>query len=228
MPGDVVGWLETFGESFTIALPPEARAEYLQEVRSALEPRLCDGSGLSGAIGIAVDDGNVYWTETGYSVVAGQTVAGAGRVAKCATGGCEDSPTVIAAHQDGLLPRGRELPCSLPPFGRAQRVSFGGAWGAVLLVVLNSEYRELCGPLVRIIRRTAECESERQVAVVVPGVVDPRWHRRFVTSSTGALLKALLRIEAPPGLVIVREPFPLGGRGVVAPWAGGQTIPVRT
>jgi trans-aconitate methyltransferase len=45
LPGDVVGWLETFGESFTSALPPEARAAYLQEVRAALEPLLRDGSG---------------------------------------------------------------------------------------------------------------------------------------------------------------------------------------
>jgi SAM-dependent methyltransferase len=45
LPGDLVGWFETFGETFTSALLPEARAEYLQEVRSALEPRLRDGSG---------------------------------------------------------------------------------------------------------------------------------------------------------------------------------------
>ena len=57
-------------------------------------------SGLSGAIGIAVDADNVYWTETGDSANSGPTPAGAGRVAKCATGGCNDSPTVIAAHQD--------------------------------------------------------------------------------------------------------------------------------
>jgi trans-aconitate methyltransferase len=45
LPGDVVGWLETFGEAFTGALPPEARAEYLQEVRGALEPQLRDNTG---------------------------------------------------------------------------------------------------------------------------------------------------------------------------------------
>ncbi len=58
-------------------------------------------SGLSGAIGIAVDADNVYWTETGDSANSGPTLAGPGRVAKCETGGCNDSPTVIAAHQDG-------------------------------------------------------------------------------------------------------------------------------
>ena len=45
LPGDVVGWLETFGESFTNALPPGARDAYLQEVRSALEPQLRDTTG---------------------------------------------------------------------------------------------------------------------------------------------------------------------------------------
>jgi|HubBroStandDraft_5_1064220.scaffolds.fasta_scaffold199209_1 trans-aconitate methyltransferase len=45
LPGDVVGWLETFGESFTNALPVESRAEYLQEVRRELEPKLRDASG---------------------------------------------------------------------------------------------------------------------------------------------------------------------------------------
>ena len=58
-------------------------------------------SGLSGAVGIAVDADNVYWTEAGDNIVAGQMVAGTGRVAKCAIGGCNDSPTVIAANQAG-------------------------------------------------------------------------------------------------------------------------------
>jgi trans-aconitate methyltransferase len=45
LPGDVVGWLETFGESFTSCLPIEARAGYLSEVRAQLEPELRDGAG---------------------------------------------------------------------------------------------------------------------------------------------------------------------------------------
>jgi trans-aconitate methyltransferase len=46
LPGDVVGWLETFGESFTIALPEAERRAFLEEVRAALEPRLRDASGI--------------------------------------------------------------------------------------------------------------------------------------------------------------------------------------
>jgi trans-aconitate methyltransferase len=45
LPGDVVAWLETFGESFTNALVPDARATYLEEVRAALEPQLRDAAG---------------------------------------------------------------------------------------------------------------------------------------------------------------------------------------
>jgi trans-aconitate methyltransferase len=45
LPGDVLGWLETFAECFTRALPPAERAGYLADVRARIEPRLCDGDG---------------------------------------------------------------------------------------------------------------------------------------------------------------------------------------
>ena len=45
LPGDVIGWLETFAHSFLHGLSKTAREEYLQEVRSALEPELRDDNG---------------------------------------------------------------------------------------------------------------------------------------------------------------------------------------
>jgi trans-aconitate methyltransferase len=45
LPGDITGWLETFAESFTTALPATARAAFLDEVREALRPELCDAEG---------------------------------------------------------------------------------------------------------------------------------------------------------------------------------------
>lgn len=45
LPGDMVGWLETFGESFTSALPAGERSAYLAEVKAALEPKLRDATG---------------------------------------------------------------------------------------------------------------------------------------------------------------------------------------
>ena len=46
LPGDIVGWLETFAHSFLAGLDGEARAEYLREVRSILEPQLVDAQGV--------------------------------------------------------------------------------------------------------------------------------------------------------------------------------------
>ena len=45
LPGDIIGWLETFAQSFLHALPHEARQEYLREVRAALEPQLREKDG---------------------------------------------------------------------------------------------------------------------------------------------------------------------------------------
>ena len=45
LPGDVTGWLETFGESFTACLPPAERPAYIAAVREALRPELADSEG---------------------------------------------------------------------------------------------------------------------------------------------------------------------------------------
>jgi SAM-dependent methyltransferase len=45
LPGDVTGWLETFGESFTDCLPAPERPAYIAEVREALRPQIADAEG---------------------------------------------------------------------------------------------------------------------------------------------------------------------------------------
>jgi trans-aconitate methyltransferase len=45
LPGSVTEWIETFAESFSSALAPESRREYLAEVERELEPKLRDASG---------------------------------------------------------------------------------------------------------------------------------------------------------------------------------------
>jgi trans-aconitate methyltransferase len=45
LPGEVIDWLETFAQNFLQGLTGAARAEYLQEVRTALEPQLRDRTG---------------------------------------------------------------------------------------------------------------------------------------------------------------------------------------
>jgi SAM-dependent methyltransferase len=45
LPGDITGWLETFGESFTACLPMTERPAYFAEVREVLRPEICDSDG---------------------------------------------------------------------------------------------------------------------------------------------------------------------------------------
>ena len=45
LPGGMTAWLETFAQSYTNALPSEARADFLTEVSAALRPSLCDAAG---------------------------------------------------------------------------------------------------------------------------------------------------------------------------------------
>lgn len=42
LPGDVTGWLETFAESFSRSLPEQEQPAFIEEVREALRPALCD------------------------------------------------------------------------------------------------------------------------------------------------------------------------------------------
>jgi trans-aconitate methyltransferase len=46
LPGPLVPWLETFGQSFTAALTESERPAYLEEVQEVLRPELCDAEGL--------------------------------------------------------------------------------------------------------------------------------------------------------------------------------------
>lgn len=41
LPGDISGWLRTFGQSFFAALPTDAREPVIEEIRRKLEPILC-------------------------------------------------------------------------------------------------------------------------------------------------------------------------------------------
>jgi trans-aconitate methyltransferase len=45
LPGDVIGWLETFALNFFQGFSDEERSDYLHEVRMVLEPQLRDANG---------------------------------------------------------------------------------------------------------------------------------------------------------------------------------------
>jgi trans-aconitate methyltransferase len=45
LPGDMIDWLETFGESFSSSLPEGERRSYLEEVQAQVRPYLCNAQG---------------------------------------------------------------------------------------------------------------------------------------------------------------------------------------
>jgi trans-aconitate methyltransferase len=45
LPGDIIGWLETFAHNFLHGLSDAGRQEYLEEVRTVLEPQLRERNG---------------------------------------------------------------------------------------------------------------------------------------------------------------------------------------
>lgn len=45
LPGDITGWLEVFAQPFTRAVPETERETFIDEVKSKLEPKLCDADG---------------------------------------------------------------------------------------------------------------------------------------------------------------------------------------
>ncbi len=46
LPGDILGWLETFALNFLQGFSDEERRDYLQEVRNGLEPQLRNADGI--------------------------------------------------------------------------------------------------------------------------------------------------------------------------------------
>jgi hypothetical protein len=46
LPGDIIWWLEIFAQSFVHGFSDSDRQDYLDEVRSVLEPQLRDGNGI--------------------------------------------------------------------------------------------------------------------------------------------------------------------------------------
>lgn len=77
------------------------------------------------------------------------------------------------------------------------------------LVLRRSRYREFFTPIVEYVNAARARSPERDVVVVIPGVVPRRWYQALLHNERGALLKALLRARAPERVVIVSVPLHL-------------------
>lgn len=78
------------------------------------------------------------------------------------------------------------------------------------LVVIRSRYRELLRTLVRFVALTASRHPDRQVAVVVPQLVDNRWYQWLLHVPVASLLKTMLVLRGGPQVVVINTPWYLG------------------
>jgi hypothetical protein len=75
------------------------------------------------------------------------------------------------------------------------------------LVVLRSEHRNLFDPLLGLVSKLERLHPDRQIAVIVPKLVERRWYHVLLHNHSASLLKALLLYRGGPQVVIVSAPW---------------------
>lgn len=75
------------------------------------------------------------------------------------------------------------------------------------LVVLTSPYRAILTPLVDYILEVERNNSNRQVAVLIPELVERRWYDYLLHNKRAELLKALLLLRGNQRIVVISVPW---------------------
>jgi hypothetical protein len=75
------------------------------------------------------------------------------------------------------------------------------------LVVIESPYRRLVGPLLDYIIKFADEHPDRQVAVIIPDLIEQHWYHYLLHNQQGEILKAMLLLRAQERVVIIGVPW---------------------
>jgi hypothetical protein len=78
------------------------------------------------------------------------------------------------------------------------------------LKFLNSPYRFIIYPIVEYVVRLAEQNPGRQIAVIIPELVEKHWYHYFLHNQRAAWLKAALLRKGSPNIAVVNVPWYLG------------------
>jgi amino acid transporter len=70
-----------------------------------------------------------------------------------------------------------------------------------------SPYRRILTPIVEIALREAKARPDRQVAVVIPELVEKRWYNYFLHNQRAAVLKAMLYFLGNKNIIVVNVPW---------------------
>jgi hypothetical protein len=75
------------------------------------------------------------------------------------------------------------------------------------LKFLNSPYRFIIYPIVEYVVRLAEQNPGRDIAVIIPELVEKHWYQYFLHNQRAAWLKAALLRKGSPAIAVVSVPW---------------------
>ncbi len=78
------------------------------------------------------------------------------------------------------------------------------------LVVLTSPFRAVVHPIVEYVLEVERRMPNRQIAIVIPELVERHWYHHFLHNKRAALLKALLLVKGTQQIVVINVPWYLG------------------
>ncbi len=75
------------------------------------------------------------------------------------------------------------------------------------LVVLKSPYRFVISPIVDYVLEVERNHPDRQIAVLVPELVERHWYQYFLHNQRAAWLKAALLLRGNQRIIIIEVPW---------------------
>lgn len=75
------------------------------------------------------------------------------------------------------------------------------------LVTLSSPYRYVVRPIVDYVLEIENKNPGRQIAIIIPEMVERHWYHYFLHNKRAELLKALLLLKSSPNIVLINVPW---------------------
>jgi hypothetical protein len=113
------------------------------------------------------------------------------------------SPDVIALH----VQHSEENQDFREKWEAYMRPAAGSAPRLPELAIVRSPYRFVITPILEFVFELEKRHQDRQIAVVVPNLVERRWYQRFLHNQRGELLSGLLLLNGNHRTVIVNVPW---------------------
>jgi len=114
------------------------------------------------------------------------------------------SPDIIALHVD----YGQESDTLADEWGSlVEEPARQGGLAVPHLVVLKSPYRFVIRPIVNHVLNLEECNPQRQIAVLIPELVERNWYLKLLHNHRSTALRAMLLLQGKDRITVVNVPW---------------------